>query len=69
MKKNTNTHRIINTSVGEVMLKQNNDSITGECYCEVYIGDNYDEYAGDIPCCYDDSDEHIEYEVERLFGI
>lgn len=67
MKKLNLKHRIINTSIGDVMLKEC-VSITGEKYCDMYIGDNYDDYIGTISCTIDDDDNVIYEQIdEKLF--
>lgn len=55
-------HLFVNTSYGEVMVKDSFED------CEVYIGDNYDQYIGSIPCTLDDSEDVIIKEVEELLG-
>ena len=49
-------HRMVNTPYGEVMLKPNLEDLNS---CEVYIGDNYDDYLCDIDCHFDSSDKTI----------
>ena len=45
-------HQIVTTSCGEVMVKQGADEQTLECY----IGEDFDEYIGEIAGnVYDDS--------------
>lgn len=47
-------HQIVTTSCGEVMVKQGSDENTLECY----IGDDFDEYIGEITGnVYDDSNQ------------
>ena len=55
-------HLMLDTSYGEVLVIQN------EGYCEVYIGDNYDDYLGDIDCNITDNESYIKKLVEELFG-
>ena len=43
-------HRIINTSFGEVKLVGGFNYSTQEHFCEVYIGDNFDQYVCEIDC-------------------
>lgn len=57
-------HLFVNTSYGEVMVKE----FFEDEYCEVYIGDNYDQYIGSIPCTLDDDEKIIIKEVEELLG-
>jgi len=52
MKKNT--HTIVETAYGEVMVKSN-----GECY----IGDNFDDYIGEI-----NPKRNLERQIEKLLG-
>ena len=56
-------HRIIDTSFGEVCLKPKEEN--GEKYCEMYIGDNYDEYVGNVDCDINDEDEIILQQIEE----
>ena len=55
-------HIIIDTEYGEVMLIQADD------YCEAYIGDNYDDYVGDVDCKISDSETYIKKKVSELLG-
>ena len=55
-------HRIIDTDYGEVMLIQVDD------YCEAYIGDNYDDYIGDVDCKVSDSETYIKKKISELFS-
>lgn len=59
--------RMINTSLGEVMLKQCFDVDTQESFCDMYIGDNYDEYVGEIECSIYDDEETILQQIEEYF--
>lgn len=52
MKKNT--HTIVETAYGEVMVKSN-----GECY----IGNNFDDYIGEI-----NPKRNLERQIEKLLG-
>lgn len=54
-------HRIIETSYGEVMIKEEDDFL-----CSAYIGDDWDEFVGEIPCYINDDEQHIIYELERI---
>ena len=58
-------HLFVNTLYGEVMVKESFENCD---YCEVYIGDNYDQYVGSIPCTLDDDENVIIKEVEELLG-
>ena len=58
-------HLFVNTLYGEVMVKESFENCD---YCEVYIGDNYDQYVGSIPCTLDDDEDVITKEVEELLG-
>ena len=58
-------HRIINTSFGEVMLKECGYSCSDEKYCEMYTGDNFDQYFAQIDCRIDDSEENILQQIEE----
>jgi len=57
-------HRFINTSLGEIMLVGGFDYATQEHFCEMYTGDNYDDYLGDINCRLDDDEDKIMDEIE-----
>ena len=59
-------HLIIETSAGEVMLKQCFDVDTQETFCDAYIGNNYDDYIGEVHCTLDDDEEYILEQVENL---
>lgn len=58
-------HLFVDTSYGEVMVKESFDDCET---CEVYIGDNYDQYVGSILCTLDDNENVIIKEVEELLG-
>ena len=58
-------HLFVNTLYGEVMVKESFENCD---YCEVYIGDNYDQSVGSIPCTLDDDEDVITKEVEELLG-
>lgn len=55
-------HRIIDSKFGEICLKEKDN------YCEVYIGDNYDNYLGDVQCTLEDTDETIFRELDYLLS-
>ena len=56
-------HVILDTSYGDVLVEQGIDDGVLECF----IGDNYDDYVGDIDgTLYDNEDDLIE-KVEELF--
>lgn len=59
---NRRQHLILDTEYGEVMLVQNGD------YCEAYIGDNYDDYVGDVDCNLSDSETVIRRKISELFS-
>lgn len=50
-------HRILDTSFGEVMLQPKTDN--GEEFLEVYQGDNFDEYVGEISASIDDDEDDL----------
>lgn len=64
MKKLNLKHRIIDTTFGEVMLKES-VSLTGEKTCDMYIGDNYDDYVGSISCSLEDDENTILEQIEE----
>ena len=55
-------HVIIDTSYGEVLVEQGIDDGVLECF----IGDNYDEYIGDIDGTIDDDETTLIDKVEEL---
>lgn len=61
-------HRIIYTSFGECCLKNETTDEQGYHWCELYIGDNYDEYVGDCACSMDDNDEVILEQIDELLN-
>lgn len=50
-------YRMLDTSFGEVMLKPKTDN--GEEFLEVYQGDNFDEYVGEILASIDDDEDDL----------
>lgn len=58
-------HRIIDTKFGEVCIREK--EFGGERYCEMYIGDNYDDYVDDIDCTLCADDEEILNLIEKHF--
>ena len=68
MKKLNLKHRIIETSFGEVMLKESKAPMTGEVSCDMYVGDNFDDFVGSVNCSiYDDDDVILEQINEVLY--
>lgn len=65
MKKLNLKHRIIDTTFGEVMLYGGFDYATQEPFCDMYIGDNYDDYVGSISCSLEDDDNTILEQIEE----
>jgi len=63
MKKPKLRHRIIDSAFGEIMLKES-ISITGEKSCDIYIGDNFDDYIGSISCSLDDDYDVIAKQIQ-----
>lgn len=61
-------HRILDTQFGEVCLKNEGIDPQGYPWCELYIGDNYDEYVGDCACSLNDDDAVILEQVEELLN-
>lgn len=61
-------HRIVSTSFGEVMLYGGFDYARQEPFCDMYIGDNFDDFIGSIDCSIYDTDENIEKQVENALG-
>ena len=53
-------HVIVDTSYGEVMLKQKDG------FVECYIGDNYDDYIGDIDAYLENDNDYLINLVENL---
>lgn len=61
-------HRIINTSFGECCLKNETVDEDGYHWCDLYIGDNYNDYVGTCACGLDDDDEVILEQIEELLN-
>ena len=61
-------HMFVDTIYGEVMVTECFDVDTQREFCDAYIGDNYDQYIGEIPCTLDDDEDVIIKEVEELLG-
>ena len=59
-------HRIIDTPWGEVMLKECWDCDTSTSFFDAFIGDNFDEYVGEVDLDTEASDEEIIKELENL---
>lgn len=59
-------HRIIDTSFGECCLKNETVDEDGYHWCDLYIGDNYDDYVGTCACGLDDDDDIILEQIEEL---
>lgn len=59
-------HRMLDTSFGEVMLKPKTDN--GEEMLEVYIGDNYDDFVGEISASIDDDEDDLLDQIEELLN-
>lgn len=59
-------HRILDTSFGEVMLKPKTDN--GEEMLEVYIGDNYDDFVGEISASIDDDEDDLLDQIDELLN-
>ena len=57
-------HRILDTVFGEVMLKPKTDN--GESFLEIYQGDNYDDYVGEISASIDDDEDDLLDQIEEL---
>ncbi len=61
-------HRIISTSFGECCLKNETVDEDGYHWCDLYIGDNYDDYVGTCACGLDDDDEVILEQIDELLN-
>lgn len=59
-------HRIFDSVYGEVMLKENYDVDDCCTRIDVYIGDNYDQWVGEISCDIND-DSAIERALDEIF--
>lgn len=57
--------RIYNSQYGEIKLRQTYDCDTNTYPIDCYIGDNYDEYVGEIHCDIDD-DAEIENQLSEI---
>ena len=62
----TRKHMFVDTIYGEVMVVESFDVDNQRDLCDVYIGDNYDQYVGSISCTLDDDEDEIIKEVEDL---
>lgn len=64
----TTSHRIIDTPYGEVMLKSFFDCDSGspDNWLEAFIGDNYDQYIGELRLTDMASDEDIIKRLEEM---
>lgn len=60
------THRIIDTPWGEVMLKECFDCDQNESFFDVFIGDNFDEYVGELDLDIEADEEQIIEALEDL---
>lgn len=65
IKRNRKQHRFIDTSFGEIKLVGKFDNITQEYYCEMYIGDNWDDFIGEIDCNILDEEDVILLQIEE----
>lgn len=61
-------HRIVRTSFGEVMLYGGFDYATQTPFCDMYIGDNFDEFVGSVDCSIYDTEENILAQVEEALN-
>lgn len=59
-------HRILDTSFGEIMLKPKTDN--GEEMLEIYIGDNYDDFVGEISASIDDDEDDLLDQIDELLN-
>ena len=57
--------RMVNTSFGEVKLVSGFNYSTQEHFCGMYIGDNYDDFVGEIDCNILDDEKHIIEQIEE----
>jgi len=53
-------HRIVDSIIGEICLKPIKDG------SEVYIGDNYDEWIGDIDCTINAPIDEINRQIKQF---
>lgn len=60
--------RIIDTSFGKCMLKNETTDEQGYKWCELYVGDNFDEYVGTCSCGLDDTDDVINEQIDELLN-
>lgn len=59
-------HRMLDTSFGEIMLKPKTDN--GEEMLEIYIGDNYDDFFGEISASIDDDEDDLLDQIDKLLN-
>lgn len=64
----TSKHRIIDTSFGKCCLKNETVDEDGYHWCDLYNGDNYDDYVGTCACGLNDDDEVILEQIEELLN-
>ena len=57
---------IIETDFGEVMLRQCYDCDTNHTWCECYIGDNWDDYIGEIEGGFQQDEDDLREKVENI---
>lgn len=57
--------RIYDSEYGEVQLKEWFDTDTNQSGLDVYIGDNFDDYIGEIHCRIGD-DEEIDKQLREI---
>ena len=55
-------HRIVDTAYGEVMVKP---SEVTDCVLECWIGDNFDDFIGEIEGMMDEDDESFRISIEN----
>jgi hypothetical protein len=69
IKRNRKQHRFINTPFGEIKLVGKFDNHTKEHYCEMYIGDNWDNCIGEVICNISDEEDVILIQIEKFFNL
>ena len=60
-------HRIFDSEWGEVKLEEKFDCNTNENFLDVCIGDNFDEYVGEIFVDIDADDDELNRALEEIF--
>jgi hypothetical protein len=61
-----NKQRIIDTSFGKCCLKNERTDEDGYNWCDLYIGDNYEDFFAECCCNMDDDEDIILQQIDEL---